>query len=190
MSKTAKSCQSLLESDLYERQIRFLSDTFSNATEDDYNFEIKCFTELKVVNKGESTIYRGHPSFRGEDPWHDWVVVKWIGQDKRITRVPAEIQFFVNITDEIFPDADNIQGYKGDGTYAVIHSMEKETIPHNDSLLLSRGVREKDNNETPVYHLQRVDSFVRPAFVVDNIGCPRQSLLVLTPRSEWSKLFL
>jgi hypothetical protein len=28
------------------------------------------------------------------------------------------------------------------------------------------------------------------AFVIDNIGCPKSSLFVLTPRSEWAKEFL
>jgi hypothetical protein len=200
LSKTGTACTLLFGNHVYDHQIRFVANTFYKAAEDFSdaansvvpNFDIRCFTEIKVVENGISTIYRGHPSFRGEDPWHDWVNVKWIGRNRRTTKVPAEIQFFVNVTEEIFPPARYLLGYRGEGTYAVIHSMLEEPTPHSDSLLLSRGVREKENNTgRDVFHLQRVDSsFVGPAFVVDNIGCPRQSLLVLTPRSEWSNLFI
>lgn len=73
----------------------------------------------------------------------------------------------------------------GEGTYALIQSMVEEPKPHGHSQLLSRGVCEKDT-----FHFQQVDSFVDLAFVVNNIGCPHQTLLVLTPHSEWVKSFL
>ena len=150
------------------------------------DFDIPCFTEIKfVLGNGSTQIYRGHPAYRGEDPWHDWVNVSWRSDDGTFTTVPAEIQFFVDVNEEHFPFAVNLTGYRGEGMYALIQSMEEETQPHGTSLLLSRGVREKDT-----FHFQRVDTLLDPAFVVDNIGCPHQSLLVLTPRSEWAKLFL
>jgi hypothetical protein len=65
-----------------------------------------------------------------------------------------------------------------------------EPNPHGTSLLLSKGARELDAHLNHVFQFEWVDSFVDPAFVVDNIGCPCQTLLVLTPRSEWAKLFL
>ena len=121
----------------------------------------------------------------GEDPWHDWVNVSWRSDDGTLSKVPAEIQFFVDVNEELFPFAAHLMGYRGEGTYALIQSMKEEPKPYSTSLLLSRGVREKD-----VFHFQRVDTIVDPAFVVDNIGCPHQSLFVLTPRSEWANLFL
>jgi hypothetical protein len=71
-----------------------------------------------------------------------------------------------------------------------MQSMIEEPNPHGTSLLLSKGAREVDAHLNHVFQFERVDSFIGPAFVVDNIGCPRQTLLVLTPRSEWAKLFL
>jgi hypothetical protein len=153
--------------------------------------DIPCFTEIKVVHNKVEQLYRGHPAYRGEDPWHDWVNVKWKGLDGRMSIVPAEVQFFVDVNENVFPYASHIKGYKGDGTYAVIQSMKEEPNPHSNSQLLSRGVRETDaSKRNRVFHFERVDSFVSPAFVVDNIGCPQQTLLVLTPRLEWAKLFL
>jgi hypothetical protein len=118
------------------------------------------------------------------------VNVKWKGLDGRMSKVPAEIQFFVDVNEKAFPFARNIKGYRGEGTYAVMQSMIEEPNPHGTSMLLSKGAREMDAHLNHVFQFERVDSFVSPAFVVDNIGCPRQTLLVLTPRSEWAKLFL
>jgi hypothetical protein len=143
-----------------------------------------CFTEIKLVEQ-QGQIYRGRPAYHGEDPWHDWVNVSWKNDDGSFSKVPAEIQFFVDIKEELFPFASKIPSYRGEGTYALVQSMVDEPKPHGYSMLLSTGVREKDQ-----YHFQRVDTFVEPAFVVDNIGCPQQSLLVLSPRREWAGYFL
>jgi hypothetical protein len=200
MSKTGTACTLLFDNHVYDHQIRFVANTFYKAAEEGSptadsvvpKFDIRCFTEIKVVEKGVSTIYRGHPSFRGEDPWHDWVNIEWIGPNRNTTKVPAEIQFFVHVTEEIFPSAPYLHGYRGEGTYAVIHSMKEKPIPHGNSRLLDRGVREKEKNtDCDVFHLQRIDSsFVGPALVVDNIVCPQKSLLVLIPCSKWYDCFI
>ena len=123
--------------------------------------------------------------------WHNWVNVKWKGLDGRMSKVPAEIQFFVDVNDNVFPYARYIKGYRGPGTYAVIQLMKEDPKPHGNSQLLRRGVCELDaSNKNRVFHFECVDSFVNPTFVVDNIGCPRHTLLVLTPRLEWANLFL
>lgn len=195
-SKTTLSCTRLFENLVYDGQMKFLAGIFYQALRDGDStspvstIDIPCFTEIKVVHNHVAQIYRGHPAYRGEDPWHDWVNVKWKGLDGRMSKVPAEIQFFVDVNEKAFPFARNIKGYRGEGTYAVMQSMIEEPNPHGTSMLLSKGAREMDAHLNHVFQFERVDSFVSPAFVVDNIGCPRQTLLVLTPRSEWAKLFL
>jgi hypothetical protein len=57
------------------------------------------------------------------------------------------------------------------------------------SQLLTCGIRERLDFKN-VFHFQKVDSFVNPALVVDNICCPNHSLFVITPMSEWAKEFL
>jgi hypothetical protein len=201
-SKTTTACSRIFDSHLYDRQMRFVADVLMEVMEDNStslsesdlvvpDFVIQCFTEIKVVDRnGISNIYRGHPSYRGEDPWHDWVYVKWRGLNGKFTKVPGEIQFFVKVSDDDFPNAATIAGYRGEGTYAIIQSMLEEPTPFGDSKLLFSGTREKDDEDNHVFHFQKVDTFVRPVFVVDNIGCPRQSLFVVRPRSEWSGLFI
>jgi hypothetical protein len=97
--------------------------------------------------------------------------VKWKGLDGRMSKVPAEIQFFVNVNDNVFPYARYIKGYRGPGTYAVIQLMKEDPDFHGNSQLLRRGVCKMDaSNKNWVFHSERVDSFVNPTFVVDNIG--------------------
>jgi hypothetical protein len=108
-------------------------------------------------------------------------------------KVPSKITFFVDVNEELFPYAESISGYRGEGTYAIIHSMEEEPDTLGSSQLLRRGICKtvgEGERKKNVFHFQRVDSFVSPAFVVDNVGCPRKSLFVLTPRSNWANKFL
>jgi hypothetical protein len=80
-----------------------------------------------------------------------------------LTKVPAEIQLFVDVNKELFPYAGNLPGYKGEGTYTQIQSMLEEPVPHGPSkLVLSWGIREQD-----IYHFQWVDTFLDPAFVIE-----------------------
>jgi hypothetical protein len=109
-----------------------------------------------------------------------------------MSTVPAEIQFFIDINEQVFPYARSIKGYIGKGMYAILQSMKEEPKQVGESQLLNKGYREVygSNIANRVFWFGRVDSFVNPAFIVDNIGCPQQSLFVLTPRSQWAKSFL
>jgi hypothetical protein len=144
------------------------------------SFGIPCFAEIKLVhNKVAQQIYRGHPTYCGEDPWHNWVNVEWKGLDGRMSEVPAEIQFFINMNENVFPYTRYIKGYRGPGTYAVIQLMKEDTNFHGNSQLLRRGVHKTDaSNKNRVFHFERVNSFVvNPTFVVDNMGCQRNPFL-------------
>jgi hypothetical protein len=67
--------------------------------------------------------------------------------------------------------------------------MKDEPDAVGTSQLLTREIRETLAFKN-VFHFQKVDSFVNPAFVVNNIGCPNHSLFVITPMPEWAKEFL
>jgi hypothetical protein len=66
-----------------------------------------------------------------------------------LVKCPPRYSFFVEVNEELFPFAAHLMGYRGEGTYALIQSMKEEPKPYNMSLLLSRGLREKD-----VFHFQ------------------------------------
>jgi hypothetical protein len=68
--------------------------------------------------------------------------------------------------------------------------MRDEPNAVGSSQLLTHGIQETLDFQN-VFHFQKVDSFVNPAFVVNNIGCLNHSLFVITPMShQWAKEFL
>jgi hypothetical protein len=141
---------------------------------------IPCFTEHKI----QGQIYRAHPSYRETGPWHDWVLVEYYDARRRgFFNLVGEIMFFVDLREKVIPFMSQVQGVTEAGTYAVIHSLDKETAPMPDSCLLSTGTR------AMTYNLVNTTSFKDTAFVIDNVGCPRKSVLVIRPTSEWAQLF-
>ena len=48
--------------------------------------------------------------------------------------------FFVNVNYQQCPYAETITGFRGEGTYAVIHSMKDEPDAVGSSQLLTRGI--------------------------------------------------
>jgi hypothetical protein len=141
---------------------------------------IPCFTEHKI----EGQIYRAHPSYRDTGPWHDWVTVEYYDpQERAFFNVIGQIMFFVDLRENVIPFMSQVEGVTEAGTYAVIHSLESEPMPMPDSCLLSTGTRAK------TYNLVNTASFKDTAFVTDNVGCPRKSVVVIRPNKEWANLF-
>ena len=78
----------------------------------------------------------------------------------------------------------DIEGYDGPGLYAVVQTLVQQPTPCRDSVLLSTCTLSKE------YYLVPTSSFYKPAFVVDNVGCPNSSLFVIPPMDEWADSFL
>jgi hypothetical protein len=73
----------------------------------------------------------------------------------------------------------------------VIQLIKDDPNFHGNCQLLRRGIHEMDaSNKNRVFHFECVNSFINSTFVVNNIGCPRNSLFVLTLSLEWANLFL
>jgi hypothetical protein len=80
---------------------------------------------------------------------------------------------FVDFRNGKIPFMDNVDGYVGPGTYAVVRCLNGEPTPLKDSVLLQTGKRHKELN------LVSTDHFYEPICVVDNIGCQAKSVLVV-----------
>ena len=91
--------------------------------------------------------------------------------------------FFVDLRADVIPFMLQVEGVTDVGTYAVIHSLVSEPSPMADSCLLCTGLRAKG------YNFVSTTSFKDTAFVIDNVGCPDESVLVVRPKSEWANLF-
>lgn len=115
---------------------------------------------------------------------HDWVNVEYYDPQKReFFEVVGQIMFFVDIREPVIPFMSQVEVFVEAGTYAVIHSLESEPTPIDDSCLLTTGLRSK------TYNLVSTTAFVDTAFVIDNVGCPHKSVLVVRPNKEWAQLF-
>jgi hypothetical protein len=62
--------------------------------------------------------------------------------------------------------------------------LETQPIPLEKSVFLSTCTLSDD------FYLVPTSSFVKPAFVVDNVGCEMRSLFVVPPMKEWASFFL
>jgi hypothetical protein len=80
--------------------------------------------------------------------------------------------------------AIDIEGYVNPGIYAFVQTLNEQPTPVRNSVLLSTCTLLDE------FYLVPTSSFVKPAFVVDNVGCENRSLLVVPPMDEWAGLFL
>jgi hypothetical protein len=78
----------------------------------------------------------------------------------------------------------HIQGYFNPGTYALVQTLEEQPTPLDKSVFLFTCTLSDE------FYLVPTSSFVKPAFVVDNVGCQNKSLFVVPPMNEWAGFFL
>jgi hypothetical protein len=153
---------------------------------------LRCFTDHKTYNTdGQDQIYCAHPAYRGQLPWNDWVYVEYCirtqGHRGRTTTFEnhlSKIVLFVDFRVSILPNMTDIEGYVNPGIYALVQTLNEQPTPVRNSVLLSTCTLSDE------FYLVPTSSFVKPAFVVDNVGCENRSLLVVPPMDEWAGLFL
>jgi hypothetical protein len=99
------------------------------------------------------------------------------------TSVPSQILLFVDFRKLKIPFLENVEGYVGPGTYAVVRCCDGEPRPLRDSVMLPSTKKHNSLTSIPT------DYFLDPVCVVDNVGCPNKSVLVLRPRRNWAEEF-
>ena len=120
---------------------------------------------------------------------NDWVYVQYCVTDHNGTEAfedhLSKIILFIDLSKKLFPNMSDINGYVDPGMYALVQGLfEDKPIHVEDSVLLDTCTLSND------FYLVPTSSFVRPAFVVDNVGCPNKSLFVVPPKSKWVDRFL
>ena len=138
-------------------------------------------------------IFRGHPNFRGKGPWKDWVWVDWQGGHGKL---PCHIWCFVVL--QGMPTGANAIHHGGivvtDGTYAVVESaVLDESIDRSDLMLpvLKDVVFDEEGVATDRrFYLADTEAFVEPCCCIPDIGGPKNWYFVVTPRHQWSELFI
>ena len=155
------------------------------------------FLQIYTRHRRGKEIFHGHPNYRGNGPWKDWVIVDW-GQ--REGELCAHIQCFVVLAGLPSGRASIKHGgiTLGDGVYAVIESStfeeQDEDVRMSDlfvPILKEVGDMDADGIVTSRrFYLAPTDAFLYPACVVPDIGGPANRYFYVHPRTYWPNLYM
>ena len=141
-------------------------------------------------------IFHGHPNYRGQGPWKDWVVVDWGDHG----RSPCHINCFVKI--DHIPASRNGLEYGGirlrNAVYAVVESStlhaDEAELGKSDLLVpLSKQIKGLDANDEVTgreFFLADTEAFVKPCAVVPDIGGPPNQYFMVKSRDDWHNEFI
>ena len=148
--------------------------------------------EIRTEHKRDGHIFRAHPSYRGGDPWNDWVMVNWGDEGEH----PCEIWCFIDLNQ--LPEGVVIHHFDGTplkkGVYALVENADY-VVPDNEeddkrTELFAPMVKEFDEMSGRRLYLAPVSAFVEPIVVIPDID--RESVrhyFHVTARKEWSGQF-
>ena len=147
-------------------------------------------------HKRGDQIFRGHPNFRGQGMWNDWVWVNWGPTGK----YPCEIWCFLVL--EGLPERGrHAIKFEGEtienGTYAVCEfaKVDNPEIEGDRSEILIRCSKEVELDSKGMvlqrkFVLADTEAFVQPCAAVPDIGGPPNRYFVVQPREEWAEMFI
>jgi hypothetical protein len=171
------------------------------------------FTMLKV---GSEHLYRAHPCFQNERPWHDWVQIRWSVTDEP---TPARIEMFLDmrnstITHDNIPflnpdnDSDNTsqqnipvlhrQQFLSKGIWAVVWSTKENNVPTRKRAMMQKSPTLSLAYRAEMedfYRLVDVASFEQPCFAyLNSFHNSRNNFdgtaVILYPTETWADKFL
>lgn len=160
------------------------------------------FLPIFTEHVRDKQIFRGHPRYRDNRAWNDWVLVDYGGEP-----VPSLIWCFVDLQCLPAGTSFNQDGISVDkGIYAVVESTSWQPEvdeEHPDYQMKSSLVRScvKDaktwepNDPTKIkerqFYLANVEAFVSPIMVIPDVGSDHKSkYLAIKARQEWSDMFV
>jgi len=147
---------------------------------------------IRTDHVRDGVIFRGHPSYRGEGLWNDWVIVDW---GRKHGKTPAEIWCYVDLSkvqDDFKLKFRN--NYLQKGVYALVEASTYTTMPLNCETFRAINKEVAHDEQGSVvrqFWLADVNAFVEPVAVVPNIGHPsKRQYFAMVPRKKWSDLFI
>lgn len=155
--------------------------------------------EFRGEHRRNGHIFRGHPNYRKEGPWRDWVIVDW-GAHVGIS--PANIWCFLvlrnlpKMEEERAEHRDlltNGSCYLKNGVYAVVENALYTTMPmvHNASTpLLFRSLDLQMDGARRKFQLIRTDAFVEPCFIIPDFGSTnKRAYFQIANKDTWPEVF-
>jgi hypothetical protein len=91
---------------------------------------------------------------------------------------------FVDFCSNDIPFIDSVDGYVGQGMYAVVRCLDGEPTPLKDSSVLLLPGQRHDK-----LTLVCTEHFHEPICILNIIGCPKKSVFVVPPHSDWAEEF-
>ena len=146
--------------------------------------------EICTEHRRDKTIFHGHPNYRGQGAWRDWVVVNW---GPGYGKLPCHIFCFV-VLDGITNPNRNVEhgGVKlVNGTYGVVESTtyEEGVLEVSNDLFIPVR-KDMDVNNQRTYYLADVAAFDAPCCCVPDLGGPSNRYFQVESRTRWAELFV
>ena len=167
----------------------------------------------ELIFKSEYTdmkgnIFRSHPSYRTEAPWHDWAMIRWIDNrdnNRREDIVPARIFAFFEITEEMIVPGSSTSS----GIWMVVSSLCYDPCSSFDTIERMEGYQEsyfnsisiatkwKIDRDIPGIHkfwIVNTENIVDTAYVLPDIdkecNLSRDYVIVVKKKKEWKDFFI
>jgi hypothetical protein len=151
---------------------------------------------IYTCHKRGDQIFRGHPNFRGNGAWKDWVLVDW-GTGER--ELPCHIWCFVVLKN--LPQGRNGIEHGGiklreDGVYAVVEcctlETDEEELGRSELMYPIHKTVDLDEDgyvTNRSFFLANTEAFVGPCCVIADLGGPSNRYFAVKPRPEWAPEF-
>lgn len=157
--------------------------------------------------RADQYLFRAHPAFRSERPWHDWALFKWTAEslaeehEEEELLIPAQIILFLNVpASAVHLDVGNGMTIQTPGLYALIESLQTplslrdvhteivvpaSKVYHNQYGRASKRHKCQDSN----LYLVSVDTIYEPITAIPDIGGSIGDFIFVRPVDQWSYVF-
>ena len=151
--------------------------------------------QIYTMHTRNDQIFHGHPNYRGQGPWKDWVIVDW-GAGHGQT--PCHIQCFVDLSDGQLAGKKIKHGgiTLENSVYAIVegstYENNEEEAKRSDlfvPLLKDVDGVVGDDVQGRLFYLADTRAFTKPCCVIPDIGGPPNRYFLCRPRTEWPSLF-
>ena len=159
-----------------------------------------------IDSKGN--IFRSHPSYRSEGPWHDWLMIRWENtrnNRRNVDIVPAKVFGFFELKDnDIVPNSTTCAGiwmvvsslcYDPVSLYETLSNQNAFDNQYLESFQLAKKWKiDYDNEGYHKFWIVNTDNIHDTAYVVPDINLnyqlSKEYVIVVNKRKKWKNYFV
>jgi len=156
-------------------------------------FYLPIYTE----HRRDGQVFRGHPNYRGDGSWRDWVIVDW---GHGYGKLPCNIWCFVDLS---FTNLTSWIDHGGirfkNGVFAVVEASEydeeEEEVTKSDlftPILMEVGGTDEATGKVThrKFYLADTEAFIGPCCVIPDVGGLANRYFKVQSRDEWPQTFV